>query len=346
MDQVGTTGLYRVDFESMLREWKDGVPNGQTSHIKALDDIFKWMPGSIAALYGWPNDGKGTFFDFLAVMRCMFDDDKRFLMMKQEDMSSTRFGTDKPRITANRIHRGLMWTYTGKCPDKNFVNKYGGELLTDPKEVMRAMEWVDSHFYVISPKDRSWSNVRKMIAYSVEEFGITDILIDPFKSLKLKDEGGRADFMLDDLFIEAKELAIETNTSLTFIAHPKSNIDVRESKDKNAPYKIVTQWMVAGGSPWDNNMDAQYSGYRPFRHNNPNAPEFEFYNLKQRNAEEVLAQKGMVSNIKFDRLKRRYYFDGVCPIDGDKWTDVKFMKQAPIDYTEPKKELKSEDLPF
>lgn len=345
MDQTIDTGLYRVDFESMVREWKEGVPNGQSSNIKALDDVFKWMPGTINAMYGWPNDGKGTFFDYIATVRCMFSEGKRFLMMKQEDMSSTRYGQEKAKITANRIHRGLMWTYTGKCPDKNFVNKYGGVHLSDKGEMMDAMSWVDDHFFVISPKDRSWPNVKKFISFAVEEYGITDVLIDPFKSLKLLQEG-RADFMLDDLFIDAKELAIETNTSLTFIAHPKSNIDVRESKDKNAPYKIVTQWMVAGGAPWDNNMDAQYSNYRPFRHNNPNAPEFEFYNLKQRNSEEVLAQKGMVGNIKFDRLKRRYYFDGKCPITGETWTDVKFMKQAPIDFTEPKKEVKSEDLPF
>lgn len=344
MDQV--TGLYRVDFESMVREWKSGVPNGQTSNIKALDEIFKWMPGSQNALYGWPNDGKGTFFDYLACVRCMFDkEDRRFLMMKQEDMSSTRYGNEKAKITANRVHRGLMWTYTGKCPDKNFVAKYGGVHLSDKDEMMAAMSWVDEHFFVMSPKDRSWKVVSKLIRQYCDEFGITDILIDPAKSVKDENDG-RADVVLDDRFIEAKEIAIETNTTIHWIAHPKSNIDVRESKDKNAPYKIVNQWMVAGGAPWDNNMDAQYSVYRPFRHNNPNAPEVEFYNLKQRNSEEVLAQKGMVNNIKFDRLKRRYYFDGKCAISGETWTDVKFMKQTALDLFEPKKEVKPQDLPF
>jgi len=84
-----------VDIASLLREWDEGEQIGQTSQATELDDVFKWMPGTQNAFYGWANDGKGTFYDMLAVMKAKFDDWK-FCMMKQEDISSTRYKKEPP----------------------------------------------------------------------------------------------------------------------------------------------------------------------------------------------------------------------------------------------------------
>lgn len=93
-------------------------------------------------------------------------------------------------------------------------------------------------------------------------------------------------------------------------------------------------------------MDAQYSVYRPERHLNPRDPKVEFHNLKQRNNEEVGAQRGVFRGIKFDRLTRRYFFDGICPIDGsmEKGYQSK-AKTAPIDFTVPKDNPFESDTP-
>jgi hypothetical protein len=336
-----------VDAASLLREYDEGEQVGQTSRIQDLDDVFKWMPGNQQAFYGWANDGKGTFYDFLAVMKAKFDGWK-FCMMKQEDISSTRYKKEAPKITANRIFKGLVWSYTGKTPYKGFAEK--NKIQQIPKdEYMDALEWAQDHFYIMYPKDRAYRAVMDNFKFAHEKWGINAFLIDPWKSLNLSaQDSKRSDWLLDDLFIENKEFAVKTNSVMDYIAHPKSLTDVRDGKGQDAPFKVVTQFMIAGGAAWDNNMDAQYSIYRPERHLNARDPRVEFHNLKQRNNEEVGAQRGVYKGITFDRLQRRYFFKGICPIDGS-IERGQYAKTAPIDFGEPIKNqqpIPDGDMPF
>jgi hypothetical protein len=336
-----------VDITSLLREWKDGEQVGEPSRVAQLDDILKWMRGTINAWYGWANDGKGTFFDFMAVTKSALDGWK-WCMMKQEDMSSTRYRSEPARITANRIHKSLMWTKTGITPYRHYAKKNNIPHIGKDQYV-EALEWVDEHFKIIYPKDRKYRNVMDNFKFMHEKFGIDGFLIDPFKSLKLS--GGddkRTDWMMDDLFIECKEFALHTNTTFNFIAHPKSLTDVRVTKDPHSAFKVVTQFMIAGGAAWDNNMDSQYSVYRPNRHTNASDPSVHLWNLKQRNAEEVLAKRGVYEMIKFDPDTKRYYFDQICPLDASQYRPAwEKSKQPIINFDEPKPtDANKDDLPF
>lgn len=332
-----------VEINSLLREYAEGEQIGEPSRVAELDDIFKWMRGTINGWYGWANDGKGTFFDFMAVMKSKIDGWK-WCVMKQEDMSSTRYKDEPTKITANRIHKSLVWTMTGKTPYKHYSIKHNTPFI-EKKEYIQALKWVDEHFKVIYPKDRRFKNVMDQFAFMHEKFGVDGFLIDPFKSLKLGGEGtkeSRTDWMMDDLFIETKEFALRTNTSFNFIAHPKSMTD---TKDKDGRFKVVNQFMIAGGAAWDNNMDSQYSIFRPERHLNPADPKVHFHNLKQRNSEEVLARRGVYEDIKFDPKTKRYYFNGICPLDGTA-PPVK-ATQPPIDFTtSTAPALDPDELPF
>lgn len=334
-----------VDAASLLREYDEGEVIGETSRVADLDDVFKWHKGTQNAFYGWANDGKGTFYDFLAVMKAKFDGYK-FCMMKQEDISSTRYKKETPKITANRIHKGLVWTLTGKTPYKHIAEKYNLDRI-QKAEYMDALEWVSDHFYIMYPRDRRYKAVMDNFRFAQEKWGIDVFLIDPWKSLNLQEnDAGRADWLLDNIFIANKEFAVQTNTIMDYIAHPKSLTDVRDGKGPDAPFKVVTQFHIAGGAAWDNNMDAQYSIYRPERHMNARDPKVEFHNLKQRNSEEVGAQRGVCKGITFNRLQRRYYFRGVCPIDGsiDQAIYSKYQptQMGTIDFSEPRKK---QDLP-
>lgn len=338
-----------ADIPSLLREWNEGEQVGTTSRVMELDDIFKWMPGTINGWYGWANDGKGTFFDFLAVMNAMFDGGK-FCMLKQEDMSSTKYKDQAAKITANRIHKSLVWTYTGKTPYAHYAKRYGVTQL-QKDEYMQALNWMEDHFFVIYPQDRRHGSVLQQFKFMYEKYGCNKFLIDPWKSIILQSDRKnlRGDELLNEAFIEQKEFALTTNSAVHNIAHPKSISDVM---DKNGKYKVVNQFMIAGGAAWDNNMDSQYSIYRPERHLNPSDTKVHFYNLKQRNAEEVLAKRGMYDHIRFDPITKRYFFNGICPLDGSTYENVvsgrkAWNKTAPIDFTEPKKEeVNQEDLPF
>lgn len=311
----------------MTNEWDKGVTIGEKSGIDALDNIFKWMRGDISAWYGWSNAGKGTFFDFLAVVKAKRDNWK-FCMMKQEDMSGDHHG----KISANVIYNNLIWSLTGLSPYKHFTEKYHQEKLLLPA-YHEALEFIQEHFFVLYPEDRKYNNVFDLFLFMYEKYGISCFLIDPFKSLIL-DGQERGDFMMTKVFIQAKEFALKTNSSVNFINHAKS---MNEVKDKDGKYKVVTQFMQLGGSAWDINMDSQFSIYRPLAHDDPNDPNVELYNLKQRKAEIVGCRKGMYGKIEFDFFKKQFYFDGINPINGTMTKKKQEEISArPIDFTEPK----------
>ncbi len=309
MDQV-EPAYFEPNISSMINEWSDGEPHGEKSFVSELDSIFAWMRGDQCAWYGWPNDGKGTFFDFMALMKAKFNGDN-FMMFKPEDMSSSKIN-GQTIITANDIYKNLAWMYTGQTPYKHFAAKYHQKQIPFD-QYQEAIEFVRDHFRVIFTRQREYKNIIDLFKFYRDKYNIQHFLIDPAKSIKL--EKGERDQIMNDMFIEGKQFSLETNSSLHWIAHPKSMADVRVSKKEDSAYKVVNQYMIAGGAAWDNNMDAQYSIYRPERHLNPSDPKVHFINLKQRKAELVGVQRGSYELIKFDFLKKRYYFNGVCPLD-------------------------------
>lgn len=338
-----------MDIVSMTNEWNDGAISGEKSYVAELDQIFAWMRGHVNGWYGWANDGKGTFFDFMAVMKSKYDGWK-WGMMKQEDMSVYRYKDDddkwRTRVTPNNIFNNLIWTYTGKTPIAAFAKRKYTEKI-QLEEYHEAAEWVRKHFFVIHPRDRRYPNIMDEFRFLYEKFGIDGFLVDPFKSIKL-DSDKRGDWLLDDLFIETKTFAQDTNTVFNFIAHPKSMVDTRIDRKPDSAYKVVNQFMVSGGAAWDNNMDAQYSIYRPERHLNPSHPGVHFHNLKQRQAELVGVLRGSYEQIKFDNNTKRYFFNGTCPLDNSHPADRRKVK----DFTESSAgqlEIRpgaTDDLPF
>lgn len=335
-----------LDISAMFHEWDQGGTVGEKSFVSEMDDIFAWMRGHVNGWYGWANDGKGTFFDFMAVMKAKFSGWK-FCMMKQEDMSSFKAEDGTVRITANNIFFNLIWAYTGKTPIPHFAKRNYIDKISQA-ELIDAAEWVSKHFFIINPSDRRYKNVMDEFRFMFEKFGIDCWLIDPFKSLVLPGED-RTDFMMNDVFITAKNFALDTNTCFNFIAHPKSMSDVKE---KDGKYKVVNQFMVAGGAAWDNNMDGQFSIYRPERHINPSDPKVHFHNLKQRQAEIVGTRRGSYDFIRFDEKTKRYFFNGTCPLDGSRPPEK--FPTPPRDTTGPKTDgpdlfnaaTATDDLPF
>jgi hypothetical protein len=228
----------------------------------------------------------------------------------------------KVKVTANDIYNDLIWMLTGVTPYEHISKKYKVPKLT-MDEYVKAIAFVEKHFYVVYPKDRTHTGIMNCFRWYYEKFGAKIFLADPFKALKV-DSGERTDLMMNEFFGESKEFAIQTHSSMNYIAHPKNISEVRE-KGKNGEkgaYKVCDQYMLAGGQAWDNNMDGIYSIYRPERHLDMTDPKMHFINLKQRK-EELVGHRGEYRKIEFERLTRKYYFDGVYPKDGS-------MKNAPL----------------
>lgn len=317
----------------------DYVQGGETCHIDALKKNFAWMRGFVYAWYGWPNDGKSTMTEYLAVVKAKFGNWK-WCLQKPEDMDTVINDQGKAEIKANGIYYDLSWILTGKPWNKKFANSNRVNSMT-LEERTEAMEFIEKHFYIIYPRDKKFKNMKDNFMSIYEKYGVDAWIIDPWNTIKLP-EGERGDERLVDAFIQLKELAMETNSCINLVSHPRSGIDQRESKKKNAPFKIVDQFMQLGGSPWDTKMDGQFSIYRPNRHLDRNDPAVEFHNLKQKKKELVGVRLGEVGNIIFDEVKRRYYFNDIDPMDGSSRVGPKTVD---IFATEPKPQ-KTDDLPF
>lgn len=310
------------DRKQMLREFTEGKAVGEPAHVEGLSNIFSWKSGFLNVWTGWPNDGKTTFFLFMAATRTKFEG-KKWCIWPPEMVNSYMDGK-QVKISASDIYDEIIFMLTGKCPYLHFEKKYGIKQMPRD-EYMAALDWVEKYFLIIYPKDRRYTALKDNFLYFYEYHGCNDFLGDPFKSLKLSDEGnGRTDLMLDDIFYEFKDLAVMTNGTMNFIAHPKSQV---EPKNKDGSFKVCNQHMLAGGASWNNNMDGIYSTYRPNRHNDPKDPVVHFYNLKQRK-QQLVGRVGVYERIEFDWNVNRYYFDGVCPIDGS----LKNPVQAGIEF--------------
>ena len=145
-----------LDVAASVNEHSDGVQGGETCRIDALKDRFAWMRGSINGWYGWANDGKSEMRDFLKILKAKMDGWK-FVCFKPEDMDTTVVD-GHPKIGANRIYKNLAWTLTGKTWNKNFAKKYFLTQMTLDEE-MEALEFIQSHFFVVYPKDRMYKNI-------------------------------------------------------------------------------------------------------------------------------------------------------------------------------------------
>lgn len=296
---------------TMIHEWNHGADVGQSSGVRAMDGVFKRKKGFINGWYGWANDGKGTMWDYLSIVGAMQNDDFKYIVFKPEDMSAHKYNGNV-EVDANDIFNNLIWTFTGITPYKHFSKAYNVPQL-DKKTYLDALDWVQDRFIVIYPKDRHYKNIIDHFKFYQDKYKAVGMLIDPHRSVKF-DAGVPMDQMLNDYFFQLKEMALQTDTFIDLIAHPKAQSDVKVSNKEDAAYKVVTQWMVAGGAAWDNAMDSQYSTFRPERHLDPKDPKVHFYNLKQRKAELTMAYRGVCKNIIFDFLSKRYYFNDICPI--------------------------------
>jgi len=289
---------------------------GETSGItEEFDNTYSWMRTHVNGFYGWSNDGKGLMIDYLSLMKSKKSGWKH-CMVKKEDMGAY-FSDSESKITADRIYAKQAWSLTGQVPPPFAVYAKKHNLQVMPDDLYHeSMEWVKKHFFILDPEDMHYKNIFDEFKFFREVLGCDHYVIDPWNTVLL-DEMARGDERLVVAFVKAKEFVLKTNAVMSIINHPGSRHEVKETSGPNkGAFKVVTQFMQLGGSPWDMKMDGQFSTHRPYRHKYPNDPHVHYYNLKQRDSEIVGAERGVYKKIELDKHKRQYYFDGVNPIDG------------------------------
>lgn len=295
---------------------------GETSGISdEFDTTYSWMRTHVNGFYGWSNDGKGVMLDYLSLVKSKKNGWKH-CFVKKEDMGAY-FDGGKSKITADRIYAKQAWTLTGQVPPPFAVYAKKHNLPVMPDDLYHeSMEWVKKHFFILDPSNMHYKNIFDEFLFFHEVLGCDHYGLDPWNTVLL-DEMARGDERLVVAFVAGKEFVLKTNSVMSIVNHARSMDEVKEKSGPNkGMFKVVTQFMQLGGSPWDMKMDGQFSTHRPYRHKYPNDPRVHFYNLKQRDSEIVGAERGVYKKIEFDKHKRQYYFDGINPIDGSTRTPM------------------------
>lgn len=298
-----------LDIASQTIGFTNGKEIGDKPRIPLIEEYFSWKRAFINCWTGWPNDGKTTFFTFLALLKSICDKYK-WCIWSPEMYSARKNAKGKVVPTAEDLFDELVFMKTGRSPYKHYIARYGLSQM-EYELYLETLQWINEHFVFIHPKDRKYRDLIDNFKFFHDRHGFDGFLIDPFKNIN-HDDNGRFDLYLDNVFTEFKEFAIETDTTMNFIAHPKNQ---DEPKNSDGSYKICTQFMLAGGAAWNNGMDGIYSIYRPYRHKDPTDPRTFFFNLKQRK-QQLVGRVGVYKNIEFDINTNRYYFNEYCPIDG------------------------------
>lgn len=315
----------RPSIESVILDYEYGVKHGEPCRISELDKIYCYMPGFLSGFTGLANMGKSTWKLFLMLVKSKIDDVK-WGIWSPEMIISTKRGN---KIERSPIHllNTLVHAYTGMNPFKH----KGQQIPMD--QYMEAYEWVENHFFIIDTgRDNHYKTVLEAMRMLFYEYGIYGWLIDPWKNLIVNESGSTKDRVLQYALEDFKWMALETNTCGDFILHPKSmkERDLRKNGTLKGAYRVITQHDLLGGSVWDNSLDSIYSYYRQEIHDDPNSPWASFYCLKQK-MQELTTKRGEYDNIYYEADKNRFYFNGVCPLDGS----VRVPVQANIEFKKP-----------
>ena len=298
--------IISLDFSIIEQEHEAGVQIADNCMIPTMSPFFGWMRGHQNCWTGFPNDGKTAFTLFMMVVKA-FKSDWKWVVWSPE-MKSANYVDGKVKIHYNVLAYEIMAMISGKTPYKHTHEKYKIDLMTlEEKKEIAGM--IERNFIFLNPEKKDIDSIYGLLKRVYESVGFDGILVDPFKNIE-PERNIRDDKHLHEVFSRFKDLAVETNTVMNWIAHPRSGVQ----RVENGELKPCNQYMLAGGAAWDNSMDGIYSIQRPDILTDITSPRVAFYNLKQR-MQDLVAERGIVDNIIFDIKKRRYYFDNYDVIE-------------------------------
>jgi hypothetical protein len=297
-----------LDFSIIEQEHKEGIQIADNCMIDQMSECFAWMRGHQNCWTGFPNDGKTQFTLFMMIVK-MIKSNWKWVIWSPE-MKSANFIDNKVKVHYNLLAYEIMATISGKTPHKHIHNKYNVPLMT-LKEKKDIAELIKDKFIFLNPKKKDIKSIYELLKNQYEQHGYDGILIDPFKNIEAE-HNVRDDKHLHDVFANFKDFAVETNTVMNWIAHPKSGVTRVKNDGTLNP---CNQYMLSGGAAWDNSMDGIYSIQRPDTADNPTSSRVIFHNLKQR-MQELVCNRGEIDCIDFDIKTRRYLFDSYDVMGG------------------------------
>jgi twinkle protein len=279
-------------------------PRGLSTHVAALDEIFKWMPGYTNLFTGWPGSGKSEFVRHLLLLDAV-QLEKKSILFAPEDMPEDAW------------YDALIHSLTGQTPDSEIP----GHL--PRRYYVRAMEWAREHFFLVQPKRYGGKTPRHILDIfeaARAKHGTTHHVLDPWNKADhsgMNAAGGWQPYLVAELGAMT-DWSVETGSCLTLIAHP-----AKKPRPRGEAREVPDSDGVSGGQTWDDMMHTICAVYRPNVHAVRNDPAVAIYSHKLKSHRRIGAKPGSIGEgsetpdvlVNFDWKSARYTFNGVIPLD-------------------------------
>jgi twinkle protein len=246
-----TGALLRLDeatWGRMAHDYAHGRLKGETTHLPALDEHFKWMPGYCNVWTGWPGDGKTEFIYQLLLLRAIFKG-KKSAIFSPENMP------------AEHIYDQLIHALTGQQPDRSLSN------CLPLARYELARNFVREHFLVVYPSKgmgRTPADLLRYFEAAVATFGVSHCVLDPWNKVDhsaMGQLGGYEPYLVNVLG-QLTDWTVDTKQSLTTTAHPRRLDGMKFGTARPIPDGTS----IAGGQTWENMAHIIGAVYRPYRH--------------------------------------------------------------------------------
>lgn len=292
--EVRVEGVFTLQdsFDSMINGFENGQKRGQTTHIDAVDNAWKWRKTEVNVWSGYQNEGKSLFLNQLSVLKAFMDGDK-FAIFSPENMPMDDFYND------------LIEMYVGQTCDPYFK-----ENQMSKGDYLEAMGFVDKHFFLIYPDfDFTLETILAKVKYLVRKQGIDHLIIDPYNTIEhLMRPNEREDLYISRFMATLKRFAIEQDISIHLVAH---QITQRPNKEDGGRLPKPLLNNIKGGGTFADKADNVLFVWRPNRLIDFRDNEVVFGSQKIKK-QKLVARPCDVADITFEFKENRYYFNGIC----------------------------------
>jgi len=227
----------------MLKGLREGKEKGSTTHIKEIDNCWRWRKQEFNIWTGYMNEGKSQFIRYLSLIKAIKDGWK-FLFCAPEDYPAAEFFDD------------IIHTVAGQSTDRDNPN------CISEQDYKKAIELVRHSiiFVYIKPPNNTIKGVLETFKPLIDLYSIDACIIDPLiKFARPKNFSERDDIYAAYITSICTDFSREYNLSLHLVMHQLTP----RIQETTQTYPKPTVYNIKGGGTWADGCDNILSIWRP-----------------------------------------------------------------------------------
>lgn len=232
---VPVDGAHDVsEFADAMRELYERPQRlrGVSTGWPAIDRHYTVLPGEWTLVTGIPGHGKSEWLDALCVN-----------LARLHGWSFAVFSPENSPVTYHL--QKLAEKYIGKPYDDGPTPR----MSVNEREI--ALTFLDEHFTILQPDDRSPEALLDRARQLVQRKGIRGLVLDPWNEMEhVRDRAATETEYISGVLSKLRAFAKAHDVHVWLVAHPKQLL-----KDKAGGYPVPTPYDVSGSAHWRNKAD-------------------------------------------------------------------------------------------